>query len=233
MIRQLSFGETKVKYSYGSYDKSDKTEQWIRITEGCPNQCPYCYEPREFKVFGVPPIVRNSVKIMDMNLLAKPEAVGILQGLPEFIGKKRIQYEMICGLDYRFMTHEIAMLLREKNFQRPRIAWDWNFSEQKRIKDAISMLTKSGYDPKEIMVFMICNWRIPYKENCLKLDLLKVWNVKAGDCYFDNQTFPNVQPIHWRIEELVAFRAAVRKHNQLILFGIDPEYKPDKKEANP
>ena len=43
-----------VKYNYGSYNKCNDTEQWIRITEGCPNQCPYCYEPEEMKFFGGP-----------------------------------------------------------------------------------------------------------------------------------------------------------------------------------
>lgn len=52
-------------YSYGAYNKFDGQEQWIRITEGCPNQCPYCAEPREFKIFDIPEIVRNKVKILD------------------------------------------------------------------------------------------------------------------------------------------------------------------------
>ena len=59
----------KVKYSYGKYNKFDDKEQWIRITEGCPHNCPYCYEPKKIKIFNCPDIVRNEVKIMDMNIL--------------------------------------------------------------------------------------------------------------------------------------------------------------------
>lgn len=70
-----------VEYCYGAYNKYDDKEQWIRITEGCPHNCPFCYEPKEIKVFGVPEIIRKDIKIMDMNLLCKPEALRILNEL--------------------------------------------------------------------------------------------------------------------------------------------------------
>jgi hypothetical protein len=64
--------EIKVRpasYSLGAYNKFDDKEQWIRITEGCPHHHEFCYEPTEIKVFRIPEIVRNKVKIMDMNLV--------------------------------------------------------------------------------------------------------------------------------------------------------------------
>ena len=58
-----------------------------------------------------------------------------------------------------------------------------------------------------------------------KLELCKVWNVKVADCYFDNQLSPNIKPIHWQLPSILHFRRDVRKHNQLVNFGIDPEWK--------
>ena len=215
-----------VKYSYGPYNKFNDKEQWIRLTEGCVWQCPFCYEPREIKIFPIPKIVRNEVKIMDMNLLCKKEAVEIIKKLPEKVNGKVIHYDLICGIDYRFLTQEIAYLLKKKlRLRKVRIAWDWGLEEQFRIKDAIEMLKKAGFKPKQIMIFMICNWRIPFKVNCRKLDLCKVWGVQVADCYFDNQTSPNIIPIFWKKEEIETFRRMVRKHNQLVNFGIDPEWK--------
>lgn len=216
----------KKPYSYGPYNKYNENEQWIRITEGCPHNCPFCYEPQEIKVFGIPEIIRNNVKIMDMNLLCKKEALEIIEEL----GKKRVNgkvvyYELICGIDYRFLTQEIANALKQNRFIKPRIAWDWFLQDQYAIKDAIEKLVKAGYKRKEIMVFMICNWKIPFEVNCRKLDLCKVWNVKVADCYFDGQVFPNVIPIYWTDEQNKTFRKMVRKHNQLVNFGIDPEIK--------
>lgn len=220
--RQSRLGKPRVNYSLGPYNKHNDKEQWIRITEGCPNQCPYCYEPKVMKVFGVPEIIRNNVKIMDMNLIWKPDAWDLLFNLPTKLNGKKVTYELVCGIDYRFLRPELADVLKKRNFVKPRIAWDWEYKEQVRIKKAIDMLIKAGYKSKDIMIFMICNWKIPYDVNCKKLDLCKIWNVKAADCWFDNQTSPNIQPIHWKPEEIKSFRKKVRLHNQLVNFGVDP-----------
>jgi hypothetical protein len=213
-------------YSYGSYNKFNSKEQWIRITEGCVHNCPFCYEPTELKVFPIPEIVRNFVKIMDMNLLCKSDALRIIKELGEKrVNGKVIFYQLICGIDHRFLTKEIAIALKESRFKRIRLAWDWHYEDQFQILDAIKKLEKVGYYRKDLMVFMICNWRITYEENLKKLDLCKVWNVKVCDCYFDGQVSPNIIPIFWTSQQIRDFRKRVRKHNQLVNFGIDPEVK--------
>jgi hypothetical protein len=210
-------------YSYGPYNKFDETEQWIRITEGCPNQCPFCAEPRKFKIFKIPKIVRNKVKILDMNLLAKPESLSIIEKFgSKRVNNKVVYYELICGIDYRFLTQEIANELKKARFKNIRIAWDWDLDQQYKIKDAIKMLLKSGYKANSIMIFIICNWKIPYEINLKKLDLCKVWNVKVADCYFDNQTSPTFKPIYWTLQQMMDFRRKCRMHNRMVLFKIIP-----------
>lgn len=221
---QRTLQDKEVKYSYGPYNKVKGSEQWIRITEGCPNRCPYCYEPEELKIFPIPEILRNDVKIMDMNLLCKHQSVDIIRELAEKrVDKKVVHYELLCGVDYRYMTQELADLLKQSRFKNIRLAWDHKFSEQLRIKSAIDALKKAGYASRDIMVFMICNHSDNYEENLKKLDLCKVWGVAVADCYFDNQTSPNIIPIRWKKVQIQDFRRRVRKHNQLISFGIDPE----------
>jgi len=215
----------KKPYSYGPYNMVRGNRQAIRITEGCVWNCPNCYEPTELKIFGIPEIVRNDVLIYDMNLLCKPEALRIIEDLGKVrVNGKVVKYQLVCGIDYRFLTREIADALYKNRFKRIRLAWDSGYSEQRKIKKAIDLLLKAGYKRKDLMVFMLCNYRIvSYRECCLKLDLCKVWNVKACDCYFDGQVMPNVQSFYWSEQEIKAFRGKVRKHNQLVNFGIDPE----------
>lgn len=222
-------GKKKVNYNYGSYNKFDEKEQWIRITEGCPHQCPWCYEPREIKIFEIPEIVRNDVKIIDMNLLCKKESLEIIKKLGSTkVNNKVVKFELICGIDYRFLTQELANELKKARFGRIRLAWDHGMNQQYDIKNAIKKLVNAGYKRQDIMIFMICNYSISFKTNLRKLDLCKVWNVKACDCYYDNQVFPNVVPIHWTEKQCKIFRSKVRKHNQLVLFGIDPELNREK-----
>jgi len=222
---QQRLAEGKRKYSYGAYNKYDSKEQYIRITEGCPNNCPYCYEPTEYKVFDVPEIVRNDVKIMDMNLLCKRRlALAIIEDLgSKIVNGKVVYYELICGIDYRFLTSRLAEALKKNRFKNIRLAWDWGYKDQKLIKNAIDMLLNAGYKDEEIMVFIICNWKIKYEECLKKLDLCKVWRVKVADCYFDNQTSPNIVPVHWKDKEIKSFRFKARKHNQLVRFKFDPQ----------
>ena len=221
---QHRLGQQQVKYSYGYYNKIVGDRQAIRITEGCPNNCPYCYEPTEIKIFGIPEIVRNHVLIYDMNLLCKPQAKEILKELAnKRVDEKVVYYELVCGIDYRFLTQELSDLLKVARIEKIRLAWDWFYKDNRKIKNAIYMLLKSGYKPNDIMVFMICNWNISYEENLKKLDLCKVWNVQVADCYYDNQTSPNINPIEWNYEQIHDFRHKVRKHNQLVNFKVDPE----------
>ena len=214
-----------VKYNLGSYNKIKDDKQWIRLTEGCPHNCPWCYEPKEQKVFKIPEIEKNDVGIIDMNFLCKENALNILKELPINNGKK-IVYEFVCGIDYRFLTTEIAQEMRKHNFKRVRLAWDWFYKDQLKIKDALKMFYDVGYKPNDLILFMICNHpSVSYDENCMKLDLCKVWNVKVADCYYDNQinVFKKFIPIGWTTEQAHSFRRKVRKHNQLVNFGIDPE----------
>ena len=219
-----------MKYSFGAYNKYDDKEQYIRITEGCPNNCPYCYEPKEIKVFDIPEIIRNDVKIMDMNLLCKKEAMSIINELgSKKVNNKVVHYSLICGVDWRFLTQELADALKASRFTKIRVAWDWGFGDQIKIKNAIKMLRLAGYkQPNSIMIFMVCNWKIPFEVNMMKLDLCKIWGVQVSDCWFDNQLPPNVQPVHWTKEQIKIFRSKCRKHNQMVTFGIDPEYKKSK-----
>jgi len=217
-------------YSKGPYNKSNDQEQWIRITEGCPNQCEYCRESFENGIkpiyYPIPNIIRNDVKIIDMNLMYKSKAIEILDELgSKRVNKKVVYYELVCGIDYRYMTQEKADALKRNRFKKIRLAWDHNIIEQRRIKSCIKMLNKAGYRGRDIMVFMICNWKISYQDNLFKLDLCKVWGVFVCACWFDNQAGRKIKPIHWIPEHIKEFNRKERKHNQMINFGIDPQLK--------
>ena len=225
-MAQTRLETLKQTYSLGAYNKYDDQEQWIRISEGCPNNCPYCYEPQEIKLFGIPEITRNTVKIIDMNLLCKKEALTIIRSLGDKkVNGKVVYYELVCGVDFRFITQEIGDALKSSRFIKIRLAWDWFMKDQYKIRDAIKILLKAGYKPDKIMVFMVCNWKISYEECCHKLDLCKIWNVQASDCWFDNQTSPNIIPLYWKDKQIKDFRHKCRVHNQMVNFKIDPNIK--------
>jgi hypothetical protein len=215
-------------YSYGPYNKFNSKEQWIRITEGCPHNHAYCYEPTEIKIFGIPEIVRNTVRIMDMNLLCKPQALQIIRDLGEKrVNGKVVVYDLLCGIDRRFLTQKMANALYGSRFRKIRFAWDGSFSEQREIKKTIKILRKAGYrSTTSLMVFILCNYRIKIEECLDKLDICKVWRVQVADCYFDGQKKRRrdpIIPVFWSGSEIKKFRHKVRTHNIMVNFGVDVE----------
>ena len=215
------------EYSKGPQNIITDDYQVIRLTEGCPWKCPWCREHIEigdnWKIFDLPEIVRKDVRITDMNLLAKSEALEVINQFRDIRVDGKVVYPwLVCGIDYRFLTPEIAQALKDSRFVNMHMAWDWRYSDQKKIKKSINILKKTGY--QDISIFMVCNHpAVSYRENCKKLDLCKYWNVKVNDCWFDNQISPDIKPIAWLHENIIKFRASVRKHNQIVNFGIDPE----------
>ncbi len=213
-------------YSKGEQNIITDDYQVIRLSEGCPHKCPWCREWKEiteWRIFPIPEIVRTDLRITDMNLIAKKESLEIIKTFKDIRVNGKVIYPwLVCGIDYRFITLEIAHALKESRFSNMHIAWDWRYSDQKKIKKAIDILKKVGY--KDISIFMVCNHAaVSFKENMLKLNLCKYWNVKVNDCWFDNQLPPNIEPIGWKYDEIKTFRHNVRKHNQFVNFGIDPE----------
>jgi hypothetical protein len=199
--------------------------QRIELHRGCPwaDLHDYCYEPKEHEDFPIPTLLKNEVQILDMNFLARKDHLDIIRQLGSMkVNSKVVRFELICGVDFRLLTEDTAKALKEARFVRPRLAWDGPFADQDKIKKAILMLTKAGYTSVEIMVFMIVNWRISYSDCLRKLDLLKVWRVKVCDCCYDGG-YKHAVPKHWTQKEIESIRIRSRKHNQLVLFGIDPQ----------
>jgi len=215
-------------YSTGQQNTILAEFQMFRLSEGwCPHNCPWCREPKEAipkQEYEIPEIVRTDVRIIDMNILASPHALEKIKAFKDIRVNKKVIYPwLVCGIDYRFLTLEIAQALKDSRFVNMHIAWDWHYSDQKKIKKAVDCLKKVGY--RDISIFMVCNHpAVSYRENCKKLDLCKYWNAKVNDCYFDNQISPNIEPVGWNHYDIKAFRKAVRKHNQIVNFGIDVEY---------
>lgn len=205
-------------YSVGDYNQIIKGDQWIRLSEGCPNNCEYCAETKvngsKPIYYEIPEITKNKVKIIDMNLTYKPKFIEYITKLGEIkVNGKKVVYELVCGIDYRYMTQEKADALKKNGFKQIRLAWDYGYHLAYKIKDCIDMLLKSGYKSKEIQVFMIANYKVNPREFIRKIHSLAFWNVQVSDCWFDNQKKGNVKPIWWDHKEIEFIGSLCRDHN--------------------
>lgn len=218
-----------MKYHSEFYNKVNNKEQWIRLSDGCYNNCSFCYCPKHKISYKLPKIKRNIVRFLDMNFLYAYDDKEILleQLRTTKVNGKVVRYTFTCGLDYRLLNLPILKLLRKARIGRVNnkgrwrnglvIAWDNKYKEKFRITQCIDNMIKAGYDRSKIAVFMVCNHKVSYKECLNKLKVLKKYRIQIIDCWFNNQIRGKVKPIFWTFNECKTFGGLCRSHNVAII----------------
>lgn len=213
--------------------------QVIHSSRGCFRRCPFCgswkIEPKfSAKRSIINEIVADKLIFYDNNLLRNPHMNSILSELIELREKGiPVTSESQSGFDGRLLTLELARMLKRAGFVNPRIAWDWGYSDHKRIRRQLNILEKAGYRGKEIYVFMLFNWDLPFSEMEKKRIKCWEWKLQIADCRYrpldqtyDEYEFKKVQThagyfIHknWTDREVKQFRRNVRRHNICVRQG--------------
>ena len=214
--------------------------QIIHGSRGCFRKCEFCgtwrIEPKfTYKDSILSEIKSNKLVFYDNNLLKNPNIDNLLAELVDFRYDNRpVICESQSGFDGRLLTLERARLLKTARFKTPRIAWDWAFDQNKSIKKQIDTLVKAGYPPKEIYVFMLYNWKMPFKEMEKKRKKCWKWGVQISDCRYRplTQTFDNYSPLkeqtnedyfihgEWTDTLVKQFRRNVRRQNICVRQGL-------------
>ncbi|RLI52498.1 MAG: Fe-S oxidoreductase [Candidatus Thorarchaeota archaeon] len=177
-------------------------------------------------------IERRNLVFYDNNLLANENIERILRELAYLKRLRKIGWcESQSGFDGRVMQKQphLARMLREAGFKDPRIAWDWGMSQEGSIKRQIDLLREAGYQSKDIFVFMLYNWGIPFEEMERKRIKCFEWKVQIADCRYRplNQTYDEYRPgkknqlrgyyVHtkkgWTDALVKQFRRNVRRQN--------------------
>jgi len=87
--------------------------------------------------------------------------------------------------------------LKQAGFRYPRIAWDWRYDQLKEIEEQIAILRAGGYNSRDIYIFMLYNWDIPFEEMERKRIKCWQWRVQIADCRYRplDQTFDEYNPM--------------------------------------
>ncbi|GAI07114.1 unnamed protein product, partial [marine sediment metagenome] len=120
--------------------------------------------------------------------------------------------------------------------------------DYRSIKRQIGYLVKAGYKPKDIAVFMLYNYDIPYQDMLRKVNYCGKLGVQVSDCRYrpldsvgDNynpQKFKSGQTkvdyhIHmksgWTDQKIRDFRRRIREHNIWIRYAKDKGLPYDKR----
>lgn len=240
-----------------SYDLIDVDYQIIHTSRGCIRKCGFC------GVYDVEPkwcckksikneIIKKNLIFYDNNLLANPYIKNILKELIELKKQRKINYlESQSGFDGRIILKnpEIGVMLKKAGFKNPKIAWDGGLNESNSIYKQIQILINAGYKAKEISVFMIYNYELPYSIMEIKRIYCFNWGVQITDCRYRplNATFDNYNPrkingqtnkdyyIHyiWSDSKIREYRRNIRRHNICIRHDVDYHSKTIERKKLP
>jgi len=228
---------------------------------GCIRRCDFCgtwrLEPsrvdkspegliRELSTVG-----KNKVIFYDNNFLANRHVKEILEALADLRVRKRVVVcESQSGFDGRLLdaSPELAELVKKARFRNVRIAWDNSFDDAPSIRRQVGLLTAAGYSPKDLSVFILYNYKVPYSECRRKLEYCAKLGVQISDCRYRpldalaDKYRPLASPrdvqeagyhIHaesgWTDQKVRDFRRRVREHNIWIRYAKDRGVKYDRR----
>lgn len=228
-----------------AYDLVDVDYQIIHTTRGCIRRCGACgvyqIEPEWTSKKSIKDeIIKKKIIFYDNNILANPFIKDILNELIELKKERKISYvESQSGFDGRILRKhpELGKMIKEAGFKNPKIAWDGPLSDGEKIKKQIDILVDSGFDSKEISVFMLYNHELDYDVLESKRVKCFEWGVQITDCRFrpldeikddysphkrNGQTSEDYF-IHenWTDEAVRKFRRNVRRNNICVRHGVD------------
>lgn len=254
----------RVKYKTGLSDKAEKYLPDYSLIEGpvdyhlthtmrgCFRRCTFCgtwkLEPtiqeknEQVLIDELTKIGKNKVIFFDNNFLRNQYIKPILKELANLkINNKAVTCESQSGFDGRLLEKdpELAVLLKNARFTNIKIAWDHGIDDALSIKRQIEILNNAGFKSKDISVFMIYNYEIPFEEMIAKLNFCKKIGVQINDCRYRplEATHDDYNPmkkdqnecddyyIHkiggWTDIKVKAFRKRVREHNIWIRYAKD------------
>jgi len=216
--------------------------QIVHASRGCPRKCPFCGTWRIELEFTYKQSIREEIFLpgvvfYDNNLLMNPYIESILEELIELRREGKVKWvESESGLDGRVLLEKphLAKMIKQAGFRYPRIAWDWGYDQIDYIKRQIQALVEAGYKSRDIFVFMLYNYKIPFEEMERKRIMCWKWQVQIADCRFRplDQLFDEYNPRligqtskdyfiseGWNDALIKQFRRNVRQQNICVRMG--------------
>ncbi len=231
--------------------EEDVDQHVTHAMRGCIRRCSFCGtwrierkrtdKPVKELIEEIKAVGKRKVLFFDNNLLAHGEIEKVLKELAELkIDGRQVSYESQSGFDGRLLRKRprLAKLIKEAHFKNIRIAWDNSVGGHRSIKNQIDILESAGYKAKDMAIFMIYNYDMPYEQMLRKLKYCVEWGVQINDCRYRplKAVYDHYNPrryragqtnkdyyIHadggWTDEKVRDFRRKVREHNIWVRYG--------------
>lgn len=157
---------------YSLYPKFTKETAYGFLTRGCPNNCGFCIISQKEgrvskKVANLSEFWRGQkhIKLLDANLLACKDKEALLQQLIE--SGARVDFTQ--GLDARFITADVAELLKKIKTERVHFAFDF-MKNEKAIVEGLRIYKEINPLPDyKTIVYMLVNFDTNIEEDLYRV----------------------------------------------------------------
>lgn len=157
---------------YSLYPELTKDTAYGFLTRGCPNNCAFCIVSKKEgrvsrKVADLSEFWRGQkyIKLLDANLLACKDKEALLQQLIE----SGAQVDFTQGLDARFITADVAEMLKKIKTERVHFAFDF-MKHEKAIVEGLRVYKEINPLPDyKTIVYMLVNFDTTIEEDLYRV----------------------------------------------------------------
>lgn len=180
---------------YSLYPEYTKDTAYGFLTRGCPNNCGFCIVSKKEglqsrKVADLSEFWRGQkyIKLLDANLLACAARIDLIKQLIE----SRAKVDFTQGLDARFITEEIANLLKQVKTDRVHFAWDFMKSERAVTKGLEIYKRVCNVPDYKASVYMLTNFDTTIEQDLYRLESIRRLGYRPDVRIYRKPTAPQI-----------------------------------------
>lgn len=161
---------------YSIYPDLTRDTAYGFLTRGCPNDCAFCIVSkkegrRSRKVADLSEFWRGQrhIKLLDPNLLACPDRLDLLRQLID----SGAHVDFTQGLDARFITEEIAEMLKRIKTDRIHFAFDFMKNEAAILRGLQTFKRVCGGRDDKMIVYMLVNFDTTIEDDIYRINAIR------------------------------------------------------------
>lgn len=164
---------------YSLYPKFTKNTAYGFLTRGCCNNCDFCIVSKKEGICALKVADlsewwsgQSNIKLLDANLLSCRERNDLLKQL----ANSNANVDFTQGLDARFITEQVAILLKKIRCSMWHFAFDFMKNEREIIKGLKTFVEVMEYDKKKkhnAYVYVLTNFNTTFEEDLYRVRLIQ------------------------------------------------------------
>lgn len=180
---------------YSLYPEMTKNKAYGFLTRGCCNDCGYCIVSKKegkcsFKVADLTEWWKGQKEIilLDANILACRDRKALLQQLIDSGAK----IDFTQGLDARFVTSEIAEMLKQIKTKTYHFAFDFMKNEKQIVKGLKTFVDIVKPNERQCSVYVLTNYDTTFEEDYYRVKKIQEIGLAPDIRIYRKNTAPRI-----------------------------------------